>query len=93
MNVEKSKVMKVSKPGDQNELNISLDDRRMEEVNVYRQLGVDVTNDGNIYEEANHRIGEAKVLAGLQKLWKRNCVTREAKVGMLQRKMFCNKNM
>ena len=34
-------------------------------------------------EEVNHRIGEAKkVLGGLQKLWKRRCVTREAKVGM-----------
>ena len=36
VNVEKRKVMKVSKTGEQNELNISLDARRMEDVNAYR---------------------------------------------------------
>ena len=83
VNVEKSKVMKVSKDGDQNELHINLDGRRMEEVNAYRYLGVDITNDGKMNEEVNHRIGEAKKVAGgLQKLWKKRCVSREAKVGM-----------
>ena len=85
VNVEKSKVMKVSKNGDQNELNISLDGKRMEEVNAYRYLGVDVTNDGKMNEEVNHRVGEAKkVVGGLQKLWKKRCVSREAKVGMYE---------
>ena len=50
-NVETRKVMKVSKTGDQNELNISLDGRGMEEVNAYRYLGVDVMNDRNMNEE------------------------------------------
>ena len=59
VNMEKSKVMKVSKTGDQIELNISLDGRIMEEVNAYRYLGVDVTNDGKMNEEVNHKIGEA----------------------------------
>ena len=54
--------MKMSKIGDQNELNISLDGRRMEEVNAYRYLGVDVTNDGKMNEEVNHRTGEAKMV-------------------------------
>ena len=45
VNVEKSKVMKASKNGDQNKLKINLSGKRMEEVNVYRYLGVDVTND------------------------------------------------
>ena len=85
VNVEKSKVMRVSKAGDWNELNISLDGRRMEEVDVYRYLGVDVTNDRKKNEEVNHRIGKAKkVSGGLQKLWKRRCVTREAKVGIYE---------
>ena len=57
MNVEKSKVIKVSKTGGRNDLNISLDGRRMEKVNAYRYLGVDVTNDGKMNEEVNHRIG------------------------------------
>ena len=37
-NVEKSIVMKVSNTGDRNELSITLDGRRMEEVDVYRYL-------------------------------------------------------
>ena len=62
VNVEKSKVMKVSKTRDQNELNISLDGRRMEDVNTYRYLGLDVANDGKMNEEVNHKKGEAKKL-------------------------------
>ena len=70
---------------DQNKLNINLDGRRKEEVNAYRCLGVDVTNDGKMNEEVNHRIGEAEMVSGgLQKLWKKSCVTREAKVGMYE---------
>ena len=64
VNVEKNKVIKVSKTGDQNELNISLDGRRMEEVKTYRYLGVDVTNDGKMNEEVNHRIDEATMVSG-----------------------------
>ena len=57
----------------------------MEEVNAYRYLGVDVTNDGKMIEEVNHRTGEAKMVSGgLQKQWKRRCVTREAKVGIYE---------
>ena len=74
---------KRSKSGNENKLKISLDDRRMEEVNEYRYLGVDATIDGEMNEEVNHRRGEAKKVAGgLQKLWKKRCVSREAKVGM-----------
>ena len=58
--MKKSKVIKVSNNGDQNELNISLVGRRMEEVKAYRYLRVDVTNDGKMNEKLNHRIGEAK---------------------------------
>ena len=46
----------------------------MEEESVYRYLGVDATNDGKMNEEVNHKIGEAKKVAGgLQKLWKKRC--------------------
>jgi len=83
VNVEKSKVMKVSKNGEQNEINISLNGRRMEEVNAYRYLGVDIANDGKINEEVNHRIGEAnKVSGGLQRLWRKN-------VYQLKQKLEC----
>ena len=69
VNVKKSKMMKVSrKLGDQNELNISLDSRRMREVNAYKYLRKDVTNDGKM-DEVNHRTSDAKKLSGgLQKL-------------------------
>ena len=57
----------------------------MEEVNTYKYLGVDVTNDGKMNEEVDHRTDEAKmVLEGLQNLLKRKCVTREVKVGMYE---------
>ena len=55
VNVEKSQVMKVSKNGDDNQLNTSL------EVDAYRYLGVDDTNDGKMNEEVNHRIDEAQM--------------------------------
>ena len=41
-------------------MNISLNDRRMEEVETYRYLGVDISSDGEMGEEVNHRITEAK---------------------------------
>ena len=41
-------------------MNIRLNDRRMEEVEAYRCLGVDISSDGGMGEEVNHRITEAK---------------------------------
>ena len=55
--------MEVSKARYQNELIISLDGRRMEEVNTHRYLGVlDVKNDVKMNEKVNHIIGDAKEL-------------------------------
>ena len=85
VNVTKSKVMKVGKNGEENEMNVSLNNRRMEEVETYRYLGVDVSNDGGVGDEVNHRIGEAKKAWGaLKDLWKKRYVSREAKVGMYE---------
>ena len=41
-------------------MNINLNDRRMEEVETYRYLGMDISSDSGICEEVNHRITEAK---------------------------------
>ena len=60
MNETKCKVMKIGKNGEQNGVNISLNDRRMEEVEIYRYLGVDILSDGKMGEEVNHRVTEAK---------------------------------
>ena len=84
VNVNKSKVMKIGK-NEGNEMNISLNARRMEEVTSYRYLGVDVSNDSRMSEEVRHRIGEARKSAGaLNDLWKKRHVSREAKVGMYE---------
>ena len=45
---------------EKNGVNINLNDRRMEEVETYRYLGVDISSDGGMGEEVNHRITEAK---------------------------------
>ena len=81
VNVGKSKVMRIGKNRDENEMNISLNNSRMEEVECYRYLGVDVSSDGRMNEEVRHRIGEARKVSGaLQKLWKNRRISREATV-------------
>ena len=39
VNEGKSKVMRIGKNGEENEVNVSLNERRMEEVETYRYLG------------------------------------------------------
>merc|ERR1712002_1299798 len=69
----------------EDEVNISLNGRRMEEVGIYRYLGVDISNDSGIDEEVNHRIGEARRAWGaLKDVWKKRHISREAKVGMYE---------
>ena len=60
MNETKSKIMKIGKNGEENGENINLNDRRMEEIETYRYHGVDISSDGGMGEEVNHRIREAK---------------------------------
>ena len=55
-----SKIMKIGKNGEANGVDISLNDRRMEEVETHRYLGVDMSIDSGMGEEVNHRITEAK---------------------------------
>ena len=57
---------------EKNRVNISLKDRRMEEVETYRYLEVDILRDGGIGEEVNHRITEAKkAWRALEGVWKK----------------------
>ena len=60
VNETKSKIRKLGMNGEENGVNISLNDRRMEEVKKYRYIRVDILNDGGMGEEVNHRITEAK---------------------------------
>ena len=85
VNEGKSKVMEIGKNREEEEVNVSLNGRRMEEVETYRYLGVDVSNDSGMSEEVNHRIGEARRAWGaLKDVWKKRHISREAKVGMYE---------
>ena len=85
VNEGKSKVMRIGKNGEENEVNVSLNGRRMEEVETYRYLAVDISNDSGMGEEVNHRIGEArKAWGALKDVWKKRHISREAKVGMYE---------
>ena len=60
MNETKRKMMKIRKNGEENGVDISLNDQRMEEVETYRYRGVDISSDGGMGQKVNHRITEAK---------------------------------
>ena len=60
VNETKSKNIKIGKNGEENRMNISLNDRRMEEVETYRYLGVGISSDGGMGGELNHRITKTK---------------------------------
>ena len=69
-NETKSKIMKIGRNVEENEVNISLNDRRIEEVETYRYLGVDISSNGEMREEVNHKITEAKKAWGaLKDIW------------------------
>ena len=59
-NTGKRKVMRIGKNREQNVLNIQIDNARMEKVDCYMYLGVDISSDGGMNEEMIHRIREAK---------------------------------
>ena len=81
----KSKVMQIGKNREENGVNVSLNNRRMEEVESYRYLGVDISRDSGMEEEVNHRITEARKAWGAMKdVWKKRHISREAKVGMYE---------
>merc|ERR1712002_206763 len=83
VNVGKSKVMRIEKNREENVLDVQLNDSRMEEVDCYRYLGVDILSDGRMNEELSHRIGEARKASGpMQRLWKNRRMSVQAKVGM-----------
>ena len=66
-------------------MSISLNDRRMEEVETYRYPGVDISSDGGMSEEVNHRITEAKKAWGtLKDVWKKRHISQEAKEEMYE---------
>ena len=85
VNETKSKIRKIGKNGEDNRVNISLNDGRMEEVEIYSYLRVDISSDGGMGEEVNHRITEVEKAGGtLKGVWKKRHISREAKVEMYE---------
>jgi hypothetical protein len=58
INVDKTKVMKVSRNG--GEINISIDEQKVEQVSKFKYLGAWITEDGRSEVEIRTRIGMAK---------------------------------
>ena len=50
MNETKSNIIEIGKSGEENAVNISLNERKMEEVETYRYLGMDIASDGGMGE-------------------------------------------
>ena len=70
VNETKSKIMKIGKNGEDNGVNINLNNRVMEEVEICRYLGMGISSDGEMGEEVNHRITEAKKAWGALTLYR-----------------------
>ena len=72
VNETKGEVMKIGNNVEENGLTISLNNRRMEEVETYRYLGLDISSGGGMGEEVNHKITKVKKVWGaLKDVWKK----------------------
>ena len=56
VNVAKSKVMRITRRENADNLNITVNGVRMEEVECFWYLGVDIDKDGGIKSEIKHRL-------------------------------------
>ena len=79
VNETKSKIMKTGKNGEENGVNISLNGRRMEEVETYRYLRLGISSDDGMGDKVNHRITEVKKARGtLKDVWEKRYASRRA---------------
>jgi hypothetical protein len=85
VNVAKSKVTRVTRRENADNLNITVNVVRIEEVECFRYLGMDIDRDGMIKSEVKHRASEGeKVSVVLKKMWKEDRLSRDAKRGMCE---------
>ena len=84
MSEDKSKVKRIGKNGEENEVNISLNNRKMGDADTYRYLGVDISIDSKI-EEVNHRISGKESMGAMKDMWKQRHISIETKEGMYER--------
>ena len=57
--------MKVSKSGEYGACNVQLNGEKMEELNRFRYLGVDLSSNGEIEVGWKYKVGEGRRLQGL----------------------------
>ena len=68
--------MKIRKNREENGVHIGLNHRRMEEVETYRYLKVDISSNGGMSEQVNHRITEEnKTREALKDAWKKKHIS------------------
>ena len=69
INVNKSKVMEMTKAGEYRVLNMQLNGDKMEELNCLKYLGADLSSDEGMEAEWKHRVSEGRKVVG--NVWKR----------------------
>ena len=58
-------------------LNVQLNGEKMEELDSFGYLGVELSSDGGMEAEWKHRVGEGRKVAGaLDNIWKRRKISR-----------------
>ena len=84
LNVGKSKVMRASE-NDEQALRVCMSGESMEEVSDFRYLGVDISANGRLETELNHRLTEARKSAGvLNNMWRNRGIGIEVKRRMYE---------
>jgi hypothetical protein len=85
MNVAKSKVMRVTRRENADNLNITVNGVRMEEVECFRYLCVDIDRDGGMKSEMKDRVSEGEKFSGVvRKMWKGEGLSIDSKRGMIE---------
>ena len=68
------------------ELEIRVGGVVLEEVKVFRYLGMDLGKEGGMKEEIDHRVGEGtRALSGLRELWKEGDLSLKLKISMFEK--------
>ena len=85
VNVNKSKAIRFSRVEGQVDWGVSLNGKKLEEVQCFRYLGVDLAANGSMEAEVSHRVGEgARVLGAMKNVWKERTISWRAKMGMFE---------
>jgi hypothetical protein len=80
VNVAKRKVMRLTRNDNVDDIEMTLDGIRMEEVDCFIYLGVDIDRDGGMKNEMKHRVTEEEKVNGvLWKIWKGEGVSIDSK--------------